>query len=561
MLRLLITPPALLRKSGAPKPPAGYHVATGSKHGGWTDGKGNYWYPGHPGQVKAVPPGKGAVEAQDVHGAGPAGAVFAASSHPSLAQPKRTAIVHLPTGRVLAQVQGQGAALSAVEALHDKHPGLGADKALGGFLDGKDYAAAKATIATASAAPHVSVAAPKPAAVAPLPKVPTSEVQVPTSAAEPPKMTQVGHKPGGASPGSVVAIEGKPGTWLLKPEGPVKVTAEAAGSHLAALVLGPDRVNVAHTVPLDGVADELAHGFTQGTVQPMQAHKGALPKGGAGIAALSPEDHAELLASHVANWLVADHDAHGGQYLRRADDLGGTGLLKIDFAQAFKHLGKDKLDTTYHPNATVGEAKPAPLQLVEAFEQGHVPIDFNNPKILGAIEKAEAIPDAKIEELVRPYAEASAKAFGKNADAIVATVQARKKSIRADFEDWFSRALTKRMGQPVAFKFGAPPVVKSLVLTLNAGLLKAARLTGVAPLPEDVLVQDDGTLTERGEDLLEAFARLVNARHPGAAVSRADVAADEVLGPVLQRVALAGDIVDDVLGDPAARRAVGRIAA
>ena len=28
------------------KPPAGYHPAQHSKHGGWTDGHGNYWYPG-----------------------------------------------------------------------------------------------------------------------------------------------------------------------------------------------------------------------------------------------------------------------------------------------------------------------------------------------------------------------------------------------------------------------------------------------------------------------------------------------------------------------------------
>jgi len=535
MLRLLIIRPAALRKSSGDKPPAGYHVATGSKHGGWTDGKGNYWYPGHPGQVKAVPPGKGAGEAQNVAGAGPAGSVFAATAHPSLAQPKRTAVVHLPTGRVLAQVQGQGAALSAVEALHDKHPGLGADKALGGFLDGKDYAAAKATIATASAKPHVSVSAPKPANAEPAP-APSAPPAAPAGQPGPPKMTQVGHKPGGASPGSVVAIEGKPGTWLLKPEGAVKVTAEAAGSQIAALVLGPDRVNVAHAVPLDGVADELAHGFTQGTVQPMQPHKGALPKSGSSLAALSAEDHAELLASHVANWLVADHDAHGGQYLRRKDDLGGTGLLKIDFAQAFKHLGQDKLDTSYHPNAKFGEAKPAPLQLVEAFEQGHIPLDFNSSKILAAVEKAEAIPDAKIEELVRPYAEASASAFGKSADAIVAAVQARKKSIRADFEDWFSRALTKRMGQPIAFKFGAPPVAKSLRLVFDLDLVKATQKTGVSPLPEDALVEDDGALTERGADLLEAFARLVHARHPDAALERDEAAADPTLGPVLQRV-------------------------
>ena len=97
MLRLFITPPAALRKSSGDKPPAGYYVATGSKHGGWTDGKGNYWYPGHPGQVKAVPPGKGAGEAQNVAGAGPAGSVFSvrhshttSTDHPSPASWART---------------------------------------------------------------------------------------------------------------------------------------------------------------------------------------------------------------------------------------------------------------------------------------------------------------------------------------------------------------------------------------------------------------------------------------------------------------------------------------
>jgi hypothetical protein len=552
MLRLLIVPPAPLRKSD-PKPPPGFHAAPGSKHGGWTDGQGRYWYPGHVGQVQAVPPGKGAAEALDVHGSGPAGSVFAISSHPAVAQPKRTALVHLPTGRVLGQIQGQSAAMSAVEALHDKHSEFGADKAVGGFLDAKDYASAKSTIATATAAPHVSMPKKQPTA-APASAPPP----VAAEPASPATMTKVGDKPGGASPGSVVAITGRSGNWLLKPEGPVKVTAEAAGSQLAALVLGAGNVNVAEVVPLEGVADELAHGFTQGTVQQMMPHAGALPKSGPGLAALSHDDHAELLASHVANWLVADHDAHGGQYLRKPD---GNGLLKIDFAQAFKHLGDDKLDTSYHPNAKFGEAQPAPIQVMAAFEAGKIPLDFNDPRILKAVEAAEAIPDATIEQLVKPYADASSQAFGKSAAGIVAAVVARKKSVRADFEDWFSRALTKRMGQPIAFKFGAPPVAKSFRFTFAAGLLKATRETGVAPLPEDAIVAEDGSLTERGEDLLESFARLVQSRHPDAPTNRAAVALDDDLGPVLQRLALAGDIVDDVLSDVSARRAVGRIAA
>lgn len=551
-VRLFFGPPPL-RKSAGEKPPPGYHAAPGSKHGGFTDGHGGYWYPGHSGTVHAITPGggPGALDLT-VKASGPSDNTFSVTSHPQIAQPGRVAIVHRPTGRVVGQVKPHQA-VRVVEALHDQHGTLGGT--FGGVLSPKDFASVRATMATASAAGGAATQVQAPVAVAsPLPT--TATIATPTTQAAPlahglpasaAGLTFVKGKPGGAQAGAVVASPEHPGqTFMLKPASPRKVAAEAAGSTLAALVLGDGAVVRAGQVSMAGSADpKIGPGVGVASIQEMRPNGGALPKDTAGLVALSPDLHVQLIASHVGNWLASDHDAHGGQYLRTPD---GKGLVKIDFAQSFKHLGEDKLDTGYHPNAAFDEAKPAPLKLLEAFAGGQLAhLDLNDPRIEQAVAAAEAIPDATIKSVAFPYEAAGGKPIG---DQLLA----RRDGIRAAFEGLFSKVLSKRAGKPVAFKFGqAPQLVKAAITFGPYSLRKTALDTGHAPMMAPAIYDDDGVLTPAGERLAGLFAGAVRGLYGDQVVRLPDAVKHPALRAAITKLSAAPGLINDILGDAATR--------
>lgn len=105
-----------------------------------------------------------------------------------------------------------------------------------------------------------------------------------------------------------------------------------------------------------------------------------------------------LQQEHVIDWLISNHDAHGGQFIRK--DLGE--VYGIDKSQAFKYFPNDELSTTYHPNAKYGEDEPYYNKMWRAAAEGKM--KFNPADSKETIDRLMSIPDDKYRELLEGYA-------------------------------------------------------------------------------------------------------------------------------------------------------------
>jgi 8-oxo-dGTP pyrophosphatase MutT (NUDIX family) len=118
---------------------------------------------------------------------------------------------------------------------------------------------------------------------------------------------------------------------------------------------------------------------------------------------LTAKDILDLQKNQVFDWLISNHDSHMDNFLRVNGDL-----VAVDKGQAFKYLGRDKLDVDFKPN----EHSTVYNTLMKAYVIGE--IDLNDPKtgeLHSFIQQVEAISDAEYREMLRPYAE---KAAAKN---------------------------------------------------------------------------------------------------------------------------------------------------
>lgn len=194
------------------------------------------------------------------------------------------------------------------------------------------------------------------------------------------------------------------------------------------------------------------------------------------IDSMSDDDLLTVQKHHALDWLLGNHDAHGGQFIR-----GGDGkLIGIDKAQAFKYFNNDKLDWNYHPNgAMYGEDEPIHSQIYRHFAKGgRIPFDPREGELGKYVAGLQGMPDDKYAETIRPYAE-GAKASGQlakdfyggyegqapakfkpnNVEAFIQAAIARKNSLMADLGHLYDRAKTYRMtGTKIAKKkVAAPP--------------------------------------------------------------------------------------------------------
>jgi len=168
-------------------------------------------------------------------------------------------------------------------------------------------------------------------------------------------------------------------------------------------------------------------------------------KTAAAVADLTPAQLAHIQREHVLDWLLSNHDGHGGQFVTFSDGK----LLGVDKGQAYRWFGEDKLDFDYHPNSRYGEREPLFNTMMKGLRDGKVDLD---PKVtLEAIELFEGISDDVLESFAHDYATAR---FGTGAarKTFIDGVVGRKNALRADFEDYYRRAL-----KDPTFSFGAVP--------------------------------------------------------------------------------------------------------
>ena len=218
--------------------------------------------------------------------------------------------------------------------------------------------------------------------------------------------------------------------WMFKPF-PSVSTSEATFRGLAdefaykmQRLLDPDAAEARFVIMADG---------RRGSIQRwIEGAEGDLR--GVSMTNLSKHQVEIIQREHVLDWLISNHDGHGGQLIRFPDGR----VIGVDKGQAFKFLGDDKLDFDYHPNSIHGESEPIYNTLMKAFRAGDVELD---PKVtLAAIEEFEKITDDAYRAALNNYAFArfsNASARKKFLDNAVA----RKNALRSDFEDYYRRAL------------------------------------------------------------------------------------------------------------------------
>lgn len=160
------------------------------------------------------------------------------------------------------------------------------------------------------------------------------------------------------------------------------------------------------------------------------------------LAKATASDIAQLQQEQVVDWLLSNHDSHASQFIRTKH---GT-VYGIDKTQSWKWLGKDQLNPTYWPN----EHEPIYNQLWRQAKAGEIQLD--PAAAFKAIKAAEAITDAELIGMVRPYAEERFKSNPAGLKQFYDTLVARKNGIRADFEKVYADIL----GKP-DFKFAPPP--------------------------------------------------------------------------------------------------------
>ena len=124
--------------------------------------------------------------------------------------------------------------------------------------------------------------------------------------------------------------------------------------------------------PID--IDVKALGGETGTIQSILGNKTDWPSlrtGGdsaTNVKKLSTSQLKDIIKNHPVDWLTANHDAHGGQWL-----VTPTGIIEVDRGQAFKHFGDDSLKKTYNPNAKFGEDPSIYITIHKLWKEGKLP--------------------------------------------------------------------------------------------------------------------------------------------------------------------------------------------
>lgn len=123
------------------------------------------------------------------------------------------------------------------------------------------------------------------------------------------------------------------------------------------------------------------------------------------LSELSPQDQLTVQKHHALDWLIANHDAHVGNWL-------GTpqGLVGIDKGQALKYFGQDRLDPQFHPNYYAREPIYNRLWRHHTRGKGQGMLDPRQGELGDYVRTLQSVPDDHFREMFRPYAEGAAKA-------------------------------------------------------------------------------------------------------------------------------------------------------
>lgn len=184
------------------------------------------------------------------------------------------------------------------------------------------------------------------------------------------------------------------------------------------------------------------------SVQKMFDADPAFPDNRVDLQSMDPSDVLELQKHMALDWMLSNHDAHSGNFLR---DRNTGGLVGIDKGQAFKYFGQDSLSPSFgndinpplHPN------RPVYSTMLDQFARGQGQLhDPRSGDYGDFINSLQSIPDDEYRSYLAPYAE-SAAGVGKlstgDPQAFLDAAVARKNSLSDDLGSLYD---TVRARQP-----------------------------------------------------------------------------------------------------------------
>lgn len=181
----------------------------------------------------------------------------------------------------------------------------------------------------------------------------------------------------------------------------------------------------------------------------------------------------QLMREHVTDWLMANFDAHGNQFMF---NKAGT-LVGLNKDQAFRYLtdsGAKKMSYSFHPNKAYGEKEPIYNPLYRLFASGDIDLDPND--VLPYIKRVEAISNKEYREIFRKYAE-SLNGPGKAAEALLDDILDRKINLRETYREFFEELLEERSsGIKAVFKFADEGAVAAKQALASQTMTKEAAL-------------------------------------------------------------------------------------
>lgn len=192
---------------------------------------------------------------------------------------------------------------------------------------------------------------------------------------------------------------------------------------------------------------------------------------------VNPDDLLTIQKHHALDWMIGNHDAHGGQFIRD----GQNNLIGIDKGQAFKHFNQDRLHWNYHPNTSYGEQEPIYNALYRNFAQGGKPLfDPRDGQLAQFIQHLQDIPDHEYAATLGPYAKGAEDAgqlgqiFGNydghgpqrfepnNHMQFIQAALQRKNNLMKDMGDLYDRAMAHRMTGTKIAKVAVAPKPEEL---------------------------------------------------------------------------------------------------
>lgn len=162
---------------------------------------------------------------------------------------------------------------------------------------------------------------------------------------------------------------------------------------------------------------------------------------------LPSEIKQQIQREHVTDWLLANYDSHGGNFI--IDDAAH--VIGVDKEQAFRYISNAatrKMSLTYHPNAYYGETEPIYNTIFRRFAKGE--IDLNLQDTLTHIKRIEAISDVTYRGVFKQYA-IGLHGKGQKAEELLDQIVERKAAIRETYREFYGELIEQRTGIKKAF--------------------------------------------------------------------------------------------------------------